>query len=108
MSLISQMQNILGADTQSARAAEIQKAAMQQAQVPWSGVQGTSTGATNFPGAHASKPGITIDPVDNGYIVHVRGSDPGVRTVTYVATDIDELQKVIALALVNQKIAEVR
>jgi hypothetical protein len=50
---------------------------------------------------------IEIHEADNGFMVYV-ASSPGNNGRTYVAADVEGLQQVIALALVNRKMDEVK
>lgn len=108
MSLINQMKNMLDNESME-KAVEYQKAAMQQAQRGYANAQ-IPTGTIGISGSVAApRPdSLVIEPVRNGYIVKVVRSGGYEPTPSYVASDIDELQKVIALALVNQKMDEVK
>ena len=108
MSLLNQMKDMLSHDP-AEKARLYQQAAIQQAQQGYANAQ-IPAGTIGISGSVAApRPdSLVIEPVRNGYIVKVMRPGSFEPFPSYVASDIDELQKVIALALVNQKIAEVR
>lgn len=108
MSLLNQMKDMLSNDP-AEKARQYQKAAMQQAQQIYANAQ-TPAGTISISGSAAvPRPdSLVIEPVRNGYIVKVVRPGGFEPFPSYVASDIEELQKVIALALVNQKMDEVK
>ena len=109
MSLLNQMKTILGNESME-KAVEYQRAAMQQAQGGWANAP-IPTGLRPTISATSAQPrpdSLVIEPVRNGYIVKVMRPGAFEPFPSYVASDIEELQQVIALALVNQKMDEVK
>lgn len=85
--------------------ATISASSISQMQQPtWAGQTHSISSAGTLLGA----PDITVREIDNGFIVTATGIAPSYTSRTYIATDVEDLQRVIALALVNRKMDEVK
>lgn len=126
MSLLGEFNKIMGlGDNAKAQAERYQQAAMQQAGIgaPYYGnalsniptmpgqilpISGLATTSTLHPTpVKGERFVLQVNEADNGYIVYTVG-DYGEKGKTYIAANADELAKVIALALVNRKLDEVK
>lgn len=76
----------------------------QMQQAVWAGPSHSISSA----GISLGASDITIREIDNGFIVTAIGIAPSYTSRTYIATDVEDLQRVIALALVNRKMDGVK